>query len=118
MQDMIEEYRGDLWEWEIVVSAYDEDTREETPVDLNSATLLATIKRRLDDADEDAMLTAEVSAHTNASGGVSALRFESEKTIGVEPGEYLADVRLLPGPHVLWRGAVLVKEPVTRRAER
>lgn len=115
MQDMIEEYRGDLWEWGITVSGYDEETGEETPVDLSGTTLLATLKRRLGDEDEEAVLTAEVAEHDNAAGGVSAVRFQTVQTAGVEPGEYAADMRLLPGPHVLWRGVVVVKEPVTRR---
>ncbi|TVM19956.1 hypothetical protein DPQ33_01650 [Oceanidesulfovibrio indonesiensis] len=115
MQDMIEEYRGDLWEWGITVSGYDEETGEETPVDLSGATLLATLKRRLTDADEDAVLAAEVVEHEDAAGGVSAVRFETERTSALEPGEYAADMRLLPGPYVLWRGVVIVKEPVTGR---
>ncbi len=113
--DTIEEYRGDLWEWDLVVTVQDEALGADAPFDLAGVTLYATVKRRVEDEDADAVLAAETTQHTDAAGGLSAIVFPPQETAAVAPGLYEADVRLAPGPYVLWKGRVSVKEPVTRR---
>lgn len=115
MQDVMTEFRGRVWEWEVSVAGVDETTQEEAAYDLTDLTLVCTIKRSLDDEDADALLSEEVTTHVDAAAGLSRVTFEAAETEAVAVGTYHADLVLYPGPHTIWQGQVDVRQPVTRR---
>lgn len=115
MQDVMTEFRGRVWEWEVRVEGVDETTQEEAAYDLTGVTLVCTIKRSLDDEDAAAELDQEVTTHVDAEAGLSRIRFEAVETETVAIGTYYADLVLYPGPHTIWQGQVDVRQPVTRR---
>lgn len=108
------EYRGDAWEWYLSVSTWDDQASADTPVDLSGMTLRATLKSDLSDEDASAALSSLTEIHSDPTEGETVISFEPSETNLVEPGIYHADVRLYPGPTVIWQGRVEVRQPVTR----
>jgi hypothetical protein len=62
---------------------------------LTGKTVFFTVKYKDDTGDDDtnAVITADITDHTNASGGITALALDADDT-DIAPGDYKYDIRV------------------------
>lgn len=63
------------------------------PVDLTGSTLFFTVKEKLSDVDDDAVIEKDVTSHTNPTGGVTVLALTSTDT-DINAGSYYWDIQI------------------------
>ncbi len=70
-----------------------------TPVDLTGSTVFFTAKSSLDDADVDAVISIEVTRHSDPTNGTTIIPLSSSDT-DITPGEYFYDIQVKNGSNV------------------
>jgi len=56
----------------------------EDPIDITGWTIYVTVKRDLDDDDDDAVLSDDVTSHDNATNGETSFSFTASETEGLD----------------------------------
>lgn len=86
------------------------------PIDLTETTLFFTVKKRLGQTDDDAVISKEVTDHINEEAGETAVTLGSAET-DVKSGNYYWDIQLQRGNNILSTeyGLLTVVPDVTRR---
>lgn len=88
-----------------------------TPYDLTGCTLFLTVKSRIADIDDAALLRIDVSTHDDAAGGKS--HFDIPASSGnIAPGQYVYDVQMKTDSneiYTLFSGLWIVRDDVTKR---
>jgi hypothetical protein len=84
-------------QWQLPVTEADG-----SPKDLTAATdLVFLVKRRVDDADEDAVVSA-TPVVADAEGGILEVRLEPADTAALPAGEYVWAIQFADGTGALW----------------
>lgn len=90
------------------------------PYDLTGKTLFFTVKRATDNSsnDGDAVITKDITSHTNASGGITTLELTATQT-DIILGDYNWDLRIYAGSPLVQlnttSGACNIVEIITKR---
>ena len=63
------------------------------PIDLNGCTVFFTMKRKLTDVDEDAVIEKEITSHVDPTNGETRVSLTNEET-NIKPGYYFYDVQV------------------------
>lgn len=95
-------FRGDDKTWPLTFTDANGD-----PFDLTGYTIFFTVKEKKADVDADAVITKDITSHTDASGGISSLALTHDDT-DIAVGYYIYDFQLVSGS-----GAVTTIEPDT-----
>jgi len=64
------------------------------PVDLTDGTVYFTVKKRKTDADEDALISKEITEFYDATGGIAVLELTNEET-DIGTGLYYFDIQFV-----------------------
>lgn len=64
------------------------------PVDLTDTTVFFTVKRKLSETDEEAIITKEITSHTNPTNGETNVSLSKEDT-DQKLGDYFWDLQLI-----------------------
>lgn len=68
-----------------------------SPVDISGWTIFYTLKRRIDDSDDNAVVKMQLTTHTAADQGESLLIIPASVTDLLEPGvRYYCDFQIMP----------------------
>ena len=89
--DRIEIQRGNPYIRTITITDADGNA-----YDLTDKTIFFTVKNIDDSADndDDALITKDITEHTNDEGGISSLELTAEQTLAVPVGDYKYDLRI------------------------
>jgi len=107
----LELYRGDTKRYSFTFK------RDGVAIDITGYTIRFTVKREKTDSDSDAVITKDVTSHTNAAGGESAVDLSSAET-NVPEGSYCYDIQTTDAGGAIstvLAGAFIVTEDVTKR---
>lgn len=63
------------------------------PIDLTGSTVFFTVKSNLDDTDEQALISKEITVHTAPLLGETEIELTSEDT-DIDPGKYYYDIQV------------------------
>lgn len=91
-----------------------------TAYDLTGKTIFFTVKKATDTGADDAgaVITKDITTHTNASGGVTTLNLTATQT-NIVPGDYSWDLRIYEGSPLVQlnttSGACNILEVITKR---
>lgn len=88
------------------------------PIDLTGATVYFTAKNNLSDADNDAVLSADITSHSNPTNGETVLTFADTDTDGLTVKSYYYDLQLKTAAGKISSvkaGKLNILEDVTRR---
>ncbi len=64
------------------------------PYDLSGVTVYFTVKKRLEDAYDQAVIRKIITEHKDAQGGVTEILIEREDTSELATGEYFYDIQV------------------------
>lgn len=114
----LEIYRGDNKTWTLTF------TDGGVPVNLTGQTIFFTVKKQnvyVDSASDttDALISKTITAHTNPSGGISALALVPADTSSLAPTSYRYDMQLKDGSGSILTfitGNFVILADVTRRS--
>jgi len=90
------------------------------PYDLTDKTVFFTVKKSIDTGTDDslAVITKNITSHTNASGGITTLALTASQT-NIVPGDYNWDLRIYAGSPLVQlnttSGACNIIEIITKR---
>jgi hypothetical protein len=90
------------------------------PYDLTDKTIFFTVKKTTDtgSSDVDAVITKDITSHTNASGGITTLALTASET-DIILGDYNWDLRIYAGSPLVQlnttSGACNIVETITKR---
>ena len=90
------------------------------PYNLTGKTVFFTVKKSTDSAGDDsgALITKDITSHTNASGGITALSLLSAQT-DIVLGDYVWDLRVYDDSPLVQMntvsGTCVIEEIVTKR---
>lgn len=85
--------------------------------DLTDCTIYFTVKDSENDPDADALISKDVTVHTNPTGGLSAIVLSSTDT-NIAPGSYYYDIQLKTASDLIFtvtKGLFIVSADITRR---
>jgi hypothetical protein len=85
-------------------------------IPITNYTVWFTVKIFPDDTDEDAVLQKEITTHTDAPNGISALVITKAQTLAVPVGEYYFDFQIKDGSNkikTLGKGILLIEQGQT-----
>lgn len=92
-------------------------------IDITNHELWFTMKKKITDADEDAILQKKIifPSDTNSENGLGTLTLESDETGAIEPGIYFYDIQKVipenpPIVATLLSGKTSVRADITRNA--
>jgi hypothetical protein len=108
----LEIIRGDDEQFELTFTDIDGD-----PIDLTDGTVFFTVKENLDDSDDDAVITQEVTSFDAPETGVATLVLTDEQT-DIEAGQYFYDIQFIDENSLISsasRGKLYVYQDVTLR---
>lgn len=71
-----------------------------TPFDITGYTATLTIKKSKDDTDAEALIQKAVTAHSDASGGVTSFTIDPADTVNMEYCDYPFDIQIENGTDV------------------
>lgn len=82
-------YEGEdkIWTVTIVDSSGD-------PIDITGYTFLFVVKNKISDSDSDAIISKEITSHTDPTGGVTQIAIDSADTAG-QNGKFIYDYQWL-----------------------
>lgn len=93
-------------------------TKNYTPENITGKTIYFTVKRNVDDADDDAILQKTL-AITDGPGGIATLELKPTDFAFDDAGRWPCDIKYVKSandePYILWRGYLSVLVPVTRK---
>lgn len=109
--EKIEVIRGDDLTIELALTEEDG-----TPVNLTGTTVFFTVKKKLADSDEDAVISKEVTDHTEPENGVAVISLDNDET-DIAAGIYHWDIQILNAGKIssINYGIFRVIPDVTRR---
>lgn len=111
--DNLEFYRGD--DWKLDVTLKDEDG---LAIDLTGATVFFTVKENESDADTSAVITEDVTSHTDPTNGETSIEVSDTETDDVDPGTYYYDIQVKTAAgniQTVVKGTLTVLTDITRR---
>lgn len=62
-------------------------------IDITDYTIFFTVKQNTEDSDDDALISVDITSHTDPTNGISALELTSAET-DINPGLYTYDFQL------------------------
>lgn len=88
-----------------------------TPVNLTGKTVKFTAKTDYNLADAEAVLSQDVTVHTNPTLGITTITILWADTTGIAEGEYMRDIKIEWGGNIdyLKRGTMKIYNPITQR---
>jgi hypothetical protein len=93
-------------------------TEDDTPVDITGYTILFTVKKQcdIDKSDDYALITKNITEHTDPTGGETALILTNEET-DIDAGNYYYDLRLITNGTITQtkRDRLEITEGITKR---
>jgi len=105
-------FRGDDKTWNLTFT-----DSNGTAINLTSATIFLTVKKNTSDADTSAVISKTVTAHTNPTGGISALTVtHTDSAIAI--GNYYYDIQLVDSAGsvtTITNGSFTIKRDITVR---
>lgn len=110
----IEVIRGD----DVIVFATFMD-KDKNVIDITDSTVFLTVKKRLTDEDEDALIKTDTSQHTEPALGMTEIHLSDENT-DIAPGEYFYDLQIKTADdkiNSVRYGRFVVVTDITRRTE-
>ncbi len=63
------------------------------PIDITGATVFFTIKKNLEDSDDDAIIKKDITSHTDPTQGKTSITLSDTDT-AIEPDTYFYDIKL------------------------
>jgi hypothetical protein len=84
----LEAYRGDDW----VKVLYFTDENGDA-INITGWTIFFTVKKNEEDIDDDAVISKDITVHTNPTGGVSSIVLTDDDT-DIPPREYWYDIQI------------------------
>jgi len=85
---LLEIYRGDSKSYDLTFTNGDGEA-----IDITGWTIFFTAKEKRTDSDDDAVMSKDVTNHSDPTGGVSAISFTASET-NIDPKAYYYDIQV------------------------
>jgi hypothetical protein len=111
MTELFECYRRDDHAWRLTFKDSDGDA-----VDLTGDTIFLTVKEDVSDTDDNALIKKDVTSHTDAENGITAISLSNSDT-DVAAGDYYFDIQRKHDSSIttIMSGTFRVKQDITIR---
>lgn len=91
---VIRRVRGDNYPVQVQIFEGDE------PMDITGATAFLTVKKRLQDSDDNALIKVETTSHTDASEGITEFDMTSPVDVDIV-GSFFYNIRIVLGGQIV-----------------
>ena len=83
-------YEGNDKTWTVTVT--DSDS---VAIDITGYTFLFTVKKKISDSDDNAIISKNITTHSDPTGGITAIIINREDTVDISPKQYPCDFQMI-----------------------